>query len=405
MRVTFVMPSLPTLAGGNRVILEYSNQLQAMGHSVAVVWPAQGAHLRHDEWLGLKARLRMLKHAATRPLQGAAFPWFRVREDVQLVEVPSLHERHLPDSEVVIATFWTTAGWVDSYSGRMGAKFYLLQHYEALHEPERRAQVDATWKLPLRKVVIASWLKELAEREFGEQVYALIPNGINLEQFWNENKVYGRPRRVGMMYHSAEWKGATDGLRALAIVHEQRPDMRAVLFGVHRPTFALPPYVEFHHRPHGERLRRLYCCMDVFLSPSWREGCGLPIMEAMACRCAVVATDSGAVTDYAIPGDTVLLSPPRQPELLAKNILALLDDPERLRRVSERGHDTIQSFTWESAARQLEAAFRRALEESSARPGPRGKAGTAWPGESAGCDQSTARGARLRSDARCARAW
>jgi glycosyltransferase involved in cell wall biosynthesis len=365
MRVTFVLPSLPTLAGGNRVVFEYSNQLQAMGHKVTVVWPAQAARFRGEEWLGLKARLRMLKHEASRRLRRVPFPWFEVHPDIRLLEVPTLHERYLPESDAVIATYWTTAEWVSGYGRRLGAKFYLIQHYEALHDPADKSRVDATWRLPLRKIVIASWLKELAEREFGEQVYALIPNGVNLSQFWNDHKAYHSPPCIGMMYHQAEWKGATDGLRALEIVHQRYPEVRVGLFGVHRPTFPLPRYVEFHHQPYGERLRLLYCSMDIFVSPSWREGCGLPIMEAMACRCAVVATDSGAVKDYAVPGETVLLSPPREPELLARNILALLDDPAALRQISDAGYSMIRGFTWERSARQLEAALRRAVAEEA----------------------------------------
>lgn len=362
MYVTFVLPVVPPLAGGNRVVFEYGNQLVDMGHEVSIVFPAQSADRRYDEWFGLKSKLRVVKHGLMRMIQGKAIEWFDLRKEVRFVEVPNLLERHIPDADIIVATFWSTAPWVNGYSERKGRKFYLIQHYEAeIMGPKE--MVDATWRMPLRKIVIARWLKDLAEREFGEKIYELITNGVNFDHFFNENKVFNIPRRIGMMYHPAYWKGISDGIKAFEIAREKHPEIRLVMFGVYRPDFFLPDYVEFHHKPYGESLRRLYCSLDIFLSPSWTEGCQLPPMEAMSCQCALVATDVGGVPDYTVPGETALVSPPRKPELLAENIIALLDDPERLQQISLAGYRKIREFTWQKAAKKLEAAFLRSLQE------------------------------------------
>ena len=76
-------------------------------------------------------------------------------------------------------------------------------------------------------------------------------------------------------------------------------------------------------------------------------------MEAMACECAIVSTDVGGLRDYGIPGETVLLSPPRNPEALAQNLIALLENPERLEATARAGCERIGEFTWERCARQL----------------------------------------------------
>ena len=55
-------------------------------------------------------------------------------------------------------------------------------------------------------------------------------------------------------------------------------------------------------------IRNIYNSCDVFLSPSWAEGSQAPPMEAMACGCAVLATNVGGIPDYAIAGETAAVS-------------------------------------------------------------------------------------------------
>ncbi|MDD5382510.1 MAG: glycosyltransferase family 4 protein, partial [Candidatus Margulisbacteria bacterium] len=166
----------------------------------------------------------------------------------------------------------------------------------------------------------------------------------------------------GLLYHQLEWKGVKDGLKAFSLAKEKFPGIKLVMFGVDKPKPGeLPTDVEFHHDPSQEKLRELYCSLDIFLSPSWAEGCQLPPMEAMACHCAVVATNVGGMPDYSISGQTALASPPREPEALARNLIRLLENEQELRRISEAGYRKIREFTWESATKKLEKIL---VEES-----------------------------------------
>jgi len=361
MRVTFVLPVVPPLAGGIKVVFRYSNELARRGHTVSIVFPAQMATLPPDEWLGLKSRLRMVKHAFLRWRQGHPVEWFDLDPQVRFLELPNLQDHYLPEADILIATSWHTARWVNAASLRRGLKFYFIQHYEAVMGPN--AEVDATWKMPLRKIVIASWLKELSEQKFGEPIYDLVVNGVDLAEFYNEHKIYHSPQRIGMMYHTAEWKGIPDGIRAFELARAKHPDIRLVMFGVYPPEIPLADYMKFHLKPYGESLRQLYCSFNIFLSPSWTEGNQAPPMEAMACQCAVVATNVGGIPDYTLPGETALVSPPKEPERLAENLVTLLDDPAKLERISQAGYHKIREFSWENATRKIIAAFERALRE------------------------------------------
>ena len=93
-------------------------------------------------------------------------------------------------------------------------------------------------------------------------------------------------------------------------------------------------------------------------------------MEAMACKCAVVATAVGGIPDYAVAGETALVSPPRSPELLAENIIRLVEDEKLLGCLSEAGYDHIREFTWEKSTEELERLFIKVLEERKHWPIP-----------------------------------
>jgi hypothetical protein len=85
-------------------------------------------------------------------------------------------------------------------------------------------------------------------------------------------------------------------------------------------------------------------------------------MEAMACQCALVATRVGALPEYTIPGTTALVSAPHDREALAGNLIRLLADEDKLKRLARAGYEHIQQFTWERSARQMENLFEEILQ-------------------------------------------
>ena len=114
----------------------------------------------------------------------------------------------------------------------------------------------------------------------------------------------------------------------------------------------------------NDDLGALYAGADLYLSPSLHEGFGIPILEAFACGCPVIATGLGAMAEVA--GDAAEIVPP-EPEFWASEIEALLRDPERLRRLRERGARRERLFTWERSAKATLASYHKALEMKGAR--------------------------------------
>ena len=345
MRIVFTLPIIG-MAGGFKVIFEYSNRLREKGHEVSVVYPLIPAY---------KKPLVKIFGAARNIYRGNTVDWFNLKAD--LIRVPTLSSKHVPDADIVVASWWETAYYVSKYGPNKGEKFYLSQHYETWGGPKEK--VDETYRLGLHNIVISSWLKNIL-KNLGAPVEALIPNGVNSEEFYPEEV----PRedcdiRILMPYRKEKWKGIEDGVKAFEIVKKVHHNTKLVMFGPRPKMGELPSGVEFHVRPTNDELRRIYNSCDIFCFPSRVEGFGLPPMEAMACKIPVVTTNTGAVLDYALPGKTALISQPMDVKSMANNILELLDNESRRKTIAEMGYQHIQQFTWDKATNKLEQIFKK----------------------------------------------
>ena len=151
-----------------------------------------------------------------------------------------------------------------------------------------------------------------------------------------------------------KFRGTEDGIRAFKIVREKYPNAEFIMYGSKRGK-NIPEWITIHERLlYDDESCKLYNSSHIFVHPSWLEGCQLPPMEAMACGCAVVATNIGGIPDYSIKGETILTSPPMDPLSIAANIIKLIEDDSERKRISENGNKYIKQFTWDRATDQLE---------------------------------------------------
>ncbi|MEV4509475.1 glycosyltransferase family 1 protein [Dactylosporangium sp. NPDC049525] len=91
--------------------------------------------------------------------------------------------------------------------------------------------------------------------------------------------------------------------------------------------------------------------------PSFGEGFGLPILEAMACGAPVLTTPRLSLPE--VGGDAVAYTGPGTDEI-ARDLTALLDDDERRNALAKAGAARAKEFTWESSAEVHLAAWSRA---------------------------------------------
>jgi glycosyltransferase involved in cell wall biosynthesis len=349
LKITFLLPGtghLPT--GGGKVVYEYANHLSRRGHRVSLVHPA----LSDEETPPLQGVKRAVSYVQ-RTAFGGFRPdkWFPLEPEVRTLWVPTLSSRFIPDGDVVLATAWATAEWVPEYPASKGEKFYLIQSWETWSGPEDR--VRATWMTPLKKIVVASWLRDIAN-DLGVPC-SYIPNGIDFDRFGLDAPIESRnPNQLMMLYHSHPVKGSADGLEALTLVAKELPDLRVTLFGTHPANTAFPRWVDYLRLPSQQELRACYNRASIFVAPARMEGWPLPPAEAMSCGAALAATDIGGHREYGVHEETALLSPVQSPAKLADSVLRLVRDTELRSRLARQGHESIQKYGWDGAMDSFE---------------------------------------------------
>lgn len=130
--------------------------------------------------------------------------------------------------------------------------------------------------------------------------------------------------------------------------------------------------IHFTGYVNDDQLRLLYCAADAFLFPSFYEGFGIPILEAMACGCPVACSRTSAMPEVA--DGAAIFFDPHQPGDIVRAMRDLALDGEMRGRLGRLGQSRAAAFSWERAARQtLEVYYQVAgvvpapLERKSAR--------------------------------------
>lgn len=100
-----------------------------------------------------------------------------------------------------------------------------------------------------------------------------------------------------------------------------------------------------------EDLPCLYNAATAFCFPSLYEGFGLPVLEAMACGCPVVTSNSSSLRE--VGGDAALLVDPLDSGAIAEALYNLITNDELMREYSAKGLKRAGQFTWGRAGRQL----------------------------------------------------
>ena len=115
-----------------------------------------------------------------------------------------------------------------------------------------------------------------------------------------------------------------------------------------------------------EELRRLYGACDLFVYPSFYEGFGLPILEAMACGRAVACSNTSAMPEVA--DSAALMFDPHSCRDLVFAMRDLLLNPELRQRMERLGVHRAAMFSWtNSAAKTLDVYYTVAGDASKAR--------------------------------------
>ncbi|MCG8350917.1 MAG: glycosyltransferase family 4 protein [Chloroflexales bacterium] len=113
-------------------------------------------------------------------------------------------------------------------------------------------------------------------------------------------------------------------------------------------------------RPSRADLIALYSMAEAFVFPSWIEGFGIPVLEAMICGAPVIAADNSAIPEVA--GGAALLANAEDDATIAQHITRVLTDPAAALRFRELGYARAAQFSWRSAAQRILDCYYQAMQ-------------------------------------------
>jgi len=205
----------------------------------------------------------------------------------------------------------------------------------------------------------------------------VVPCGVDLHHFCPVGPVEPRRqrRRVLVIGRLVERKGIGNVIEALRSV----PDTELVVAGGSDPSqVATDPdasrlaeiarrcgvadRVDLRGRVGREALPALIRSADLVVCAPWYEPFGIVPLEAMACARPVLATAVGGLVDTVVDGVTGHHVPPRRPDLLARSMQAMLDQPEMGREMGAAGRRRVEArYGWARVAAATDACYDRVL--------------------------------------------
>lgn len=344
MKINFILPTYSNKPiGGYKIVYLYANYFNEKGHEVTIT------HLfGHDKNMKSMIRYGIKKILLSLKIYQLRRPnWFHLNKKIKIVHLDKKTSKNcLGMYDINIATAWYTATFLAEQKN--GAKnYYFIQGFEIWNNNLKN--VIASYRLPLNKIVISTYLKKILE-SYGHTT-KLIPNFVDNEKFSITNPIENRAKVISSMYHSNKNKGFDIALAVLKRIKADHPGVRVIIFGVDDRPKKLPDNFDYIKNPNETKLAEsIYNQSSIFLSTSLNEGWGLTVHEAMLCGCAVVSTDNGGVDDLIINKKNGLINKLNDIVGLTESVNELLSNDCYRKMIARRGREKASEYTLQSSA-------------------------------------------------------
>lgn len=106
-----------------------------------------------------------------------------------------------------------------------------------------------------------------------------------------------------------------------------------------------------------QELAAFYKSAKAYVFPSFEEGFGIPLLEAMSCNCAVISSNKGSLPEVA--GDAAVYFDPTNIEDMVDKISQVLDNDKLRKQLIEKGLKRYRLFSWQKLAEQTMEVYKR----------------------------------------------
>lgn len=212
--------------------------------------------------------------------------------------------------------------------------------------------------------------------------FTVIPSGVDLSAFApsaddrlavrSELGIPDDAPVLSLLARLDPLKGHDDLLDILPELRQRLPEVRVLFIGDgwHRPHLeqrvrneGLDDRVIFTGLVPPQHVAHFLAAADVNALPSYQEGQGLTLAEALLCGCGIVGYDVGGIGSVCIDGRSGRLVPVGDRSKLAEAIAWMLENPDQRQRLVEQGQNLVRDeLDPERLARRTEQVYRRVLE-------------------------------------------
>lgn len=105
----------------------------------------------------------------------------------------------------------------------------------------------------------------------------------------------------------------------------------------------------------------IYNLATVYCQPSFYEGFGLPVLEAMACGCPVVAGRTQALVEVA--GDGAIFVDPKDYNEIAKGLQQLISNSQKRNKLIKKGLEHVKKFNWLKVAGETVKIYKNVAQK------------------------------------------
>lgn len=366
MRVGIVCPYSWDIPGGVQThVRDLAGQLIGLGHTVSVLAPGD------DDMPGLPPYAVVAGRAVPIPYNGSVarlqfglVSAARVRRWLRdgAFDVVHVHEPAPPSLSLLACMIHDGPLVATFHAATMRSRF--LSMFDAVLQPFLE-------KITGRIAVSAAARKVIVEHLGGDAV--VIPNGVAIKHYQNAQPFPGFPRDGGTVGFIGRYEEPRKGMGVLVEAVEQlvpqRPQLQLLVAGrgdAEDFRAALPAAVATRVQLLGQvdeaDKARLLRSVDVYCAPNTgQESFGVILLEAMAARTAIVASDIEPFRRVLGGGRAGRQFTPGDPAALASALAAVLDDAALRARLVAAGDEAVAPYDWSGIVAEVLRVYELAI--------------------------------------------
>ncbi len=345
MKIYFVRHSLLN-RGGDKMIVAYASFLAETGHHVVIK-----ANLVDTVFeLSPRVILEPLKYSG------------KVGTILSLLFNPV-------DSDIVIADIIPLAFILSVRNVKRVLYFAQDYNENTYHNLIQKIVIRCLYALSFKLlkipvIAVSDTLAHIFAARFATES-KVVHNGVDLNTFYfdpDENLINQKgTSKVILFFSRRDYRKGFDLALATIekLVSNHFPEVTVWTVGEHLVDGELScTYRDFGYVSENN-LRRIMSSADVFLYPSRNEGFGLMVLEAFACKCAVVTTDA---IPFAIDGENALVAPIENVDALVTKVSQLLTKADLAHELTDKASKFVLSYSLDSSAKEFESSLQSQLE-------------------------------------------